>query len=220
MSLKSAASETPLAAAAPVSPVTSDRASRDWSDPPPIADEALAAQAEELPSAEATFAAQSTNRPAPQLASDAPTTTDEAVAAHREQRASAEAIFATQSTSRAPPAPSIASQSVQQPPREARQTTPVGHALTPAESAAYIARARAKIQQGDIAGARRLLERASESGEGDALFALAETYDPRMLAKWGVLGTKPDLALAKELYSKAANGGTRGATERLLALGH
>jgi len=110
---------------------------------------------------------------------------------------------------------------VQTPAAEAQsQSAPLRHAVTPVEAAAYIARARTKVQQGDIAGARRLLERASAGDEGDALFALAETYDPRMLAKWGVLGTKPDLSLAKELYSKAASRGAQGAKERLLALGN
>jgi len=152
--------------------------------------------------------------------SDPPPTENEGLAAQEKERPSAEAVFGTQSTNRAAVEPATESQSVQQPPRAARQSAPLGQALTPAESAAYIARARTKIQQGDIAGARRLLERASESDDGDAFFALAETYDPRMLAKWGVLGLKPDLALAKELYSKAAKRGARGATERLLALGN
>ena len=152
--------------------------------------------------------------------SDPPPTAYEALLSQGEERPSAEAIFAAQSTNRTALEPATESQSVQQPPREARQTTPLGHAFTPAESAAYIARSRTKIQQGDIAGARRLLERASEGGEGDAICALAETYDPRMLAKWGVLGTKPDLALAKELYSKAASRGAQGAKERLLAIGN
>jgi TPR repeat protein len=95
----------------------------------------------------------------------------------------------------------------------------VRHAPSPAEAAAYIARARAKIQLGDIAAARRLLERASQSDEGEAFFALAETYDPRMLAKWGVLGTKPDREIAKALYNNAASRGAQGAKERLLAFG-
>src|SRR6059058_3276962 len=60
-----------------------------------------------------------------------------------------------------------------------------------------IARAHAKIQQGDIAAARQLLERALGSDDGDAWFVLAETYDPQMLAGWRVIGIKPDLEKAK-----------------------
>jgi hypothetical protein len=85
-------------------------------------------------------------------------------------------------------------------------------------AASYMALARSKIQQGDIAAARRLLERASNSDEAEAWFALAETYDPQMLARWGVLGVKPDPEEARALYQKAEARGTQGARERLLAL--
>ena len=90
--------------------------------------------------------------------------------------------------------------------------------LAPAEAAAYTALARAKIQHGDIAAARRLLERASDSDDADALLALAETYDPQMLAQWGVIGVKADLEFAKTLYDRAATRGAERAKERLLAI--
>jgi hypothetical protein len=86
------------------------------------------------------------------------------------------------------------------------------------EITAYMALARSKIQQGDIAAARRLLERASDSDKAEAWFALAETYDPKMLAQWGVLGVKPDREKAKILYGKAKTLGDQGARERLLAI--
>jgi TPR repeat protein len=50
------------------------------------------------------------------------------------------------------------------------------------------------------------------------MFILAETYDPQMLARWGVLGVKPDLEKARALYEKAETRGIEGATERLLAI--
>jgi hypothetical protein len=153
---------------------------------------------------------------------DPPVTAEEAFAA-QEQEGPAQAIVAVQPTQPTTPQMAADPQPVQPPAREA-QSAPLHRVPTPAEAAAYIAHARTKIQQGDIAGARRLLERASERAsegdEGDAFFALAETYDPRMLAKWGVLGTKPDLDMAKALYSKAASRGAQGARERLLALGN
>ena len=86
------------------------------------------------------------------------------------------------------------------------------------EIAAYMALARRKIEQGDIAAARRLLERASDNDEAEVWFALAETYDPKMLAQWGVLGVKPDREKAKILYGKAKTLGDQGARERLLAI--
>jgi len=83
---------------------------------------------------------------------------------------------------------------------------------------AFLDRARAKIQQGDIAAARRLLERASDGDAAEAWFALAETYDPQMLARWGVLGVRPDLEKARSLYQRAEARGAQGARERLLAI--
>jgi TPR repeat protein len=91
-------------------------------------------------------------------------------------------------------------------------------AAPPTETAGYIARAHAKIQQGDIAAARRLLERASGSDDGEAWFVLAETYDPQRLASWGVIGIKPDLEKAKTFYQEAQRRGAQGAPKRLLAL--
>ena len=49
---------------------------------------------------------------------------------------------------------------------------------------------------------------------------LAETYDPQMLARWGVLGIKPDLEKAKTLYQEAQRRSAQGERERLLALRH
>jgi TPR repeat protein len=95
---------------------------------------------------------------------------------------------------------------------------PARSGLTPAEATAYTTLARAKIQQGDIAAARRLLERAADGDDADALLALAETYDPRMLAQWGVIGVKPNVELAKTLYNKAGIRGAKRARERLLAI--
>jgi len=91
------------------------------------------------------------------------------------------------------------------------------HGPAPTEVAAYIAQAHAKIRQGDIAAARRLLERASSGDEAEAWLVLAETYDPQMLARWGVVGIKPDLEKAKTLYQEAQRRGAQGARERLLS---
>jgi hypothetical protein len=107
---------------------------------------------------------------------------------------------------------------VEAPAAAAVPSTPGRRGPAPTEVAAYIALARAKIQQGDIAAARRLLERAAESDEGVAIFVLAETYDPQILARWGVLGVKPDLEKARALYEKAETRGVQGAKERLLAI--
>lgn len=80
------------------------------------------------------------------------------------------------------------------------------------ESASMIAR-------GDITGARVLLGQAVEAGEPAAMLALAETYDPNMLAAWGARGQAADVGAAKQLYSRALSAGEPRARQRLQALG-
>ena len=63
------------------------------------------------------------------------------------------------------------------------------------------------IAQGDIAGARMVLTRASSGGDACALFALAETYDPTRFQAWGVLGTRSDAGRAAALYQRALSAG-------------
>ena len=88
------------------------------------------------------------------------------------------------------------------------------------EVARLLARASQLLVVGDVAAARIVLERAVESGDLQALFALAETYDPLSLSAWGTLGTQGDVAKARELYAKALAGGVQEAKERLTALGN
>ena len=133
-----------------------------------------------------------------------------------EPQASAEARVAPS----APPvvAPASDMRPGEAPAAAAVPSTPARRGPEPIDVATYLTRARTKIQQGDIAAARRLLERASASDNAEAWFALAETYDPQMLARWGVLGVKPDLEKARTLYQEAEKRGARGARERLLTL--
>ena len=87
-----------------------------------------------------------------------------------------------------------------------------------AEAARLIARASALLSQGNIGAARIVLERAAESGNAQASFMLAETYDPVILSAWGTYGTRGEAAKARELYAKAHTGGIREAKDRLDAL--
>jgi hypothetical protein len=84
-----------------------------------------------------------------------------------------------------------------------------------AELKRLMARAHLLISQGNISAARIVLERAAETGDGRALFALAETFDPIALSAWGTLGTLGDKARAQELYAKALAGGFEEARNRL-----
>jgi TPR repeat protein len=81
-----------------------------------------------------------------------------------------------------------------------------------------LARAQGLITQGDISGARLLLEHALQAGNHRAAFLLAETYDPQILASWRALGLKGDPKRARELYTRAAAGGIAASDERLRGL--
>jgi hypothetical protein len=79
-------------------------------------------------------------------------------------------------------------------------------------------RANVLIGQGNIGAARVVLEHAAEPGSAAALYSLAETYDPVALAKWGAVGTQPDVAKARDLYAQALAAGVLEARARLAAL--
>lgn len=123
----------------------------------------------------------------------------------------------------APPAPLEAS-----PPPAPRPPVPVTTAPPPREppqltedqkrALAFIVRGRAQAQQGNIAAARLLYQRAAEADIAEGAFALAGTYDPAELAIMGVAGVLPDIALARRWYEKARELGERGAEERLRRL--
>jgi len=105
------------------------------------------------------------------------------------------------------------------------QTKPVAaeRPVTPAvqgdpEAVGLMARAKVLLAQGNIGAARIVLERAVEMGSAEASFALAETYDPRILSSWGTYGTRGDTSKARELYAKALAGGIQQAKDRFDAL--
>jgi hypothetical protein len=81
-----------------------------------------------------------------------------------------------------------------------------------------MSRARLLLSQGDIGAARIVLTHAAETGSAQALFALAETFDPLVPSTWGTLGTQGDVARAQELYTRALTGGVQDAKGRLAAL--
>ena len=138
-------------------------------------------------------------------------------------------------------AENVAPSPVQAPSIEARGTTmasvgpPVALAAAPAAEAPAAAttpmpsgdgstaerlmvRATLLLRQGDIGGARSVLERAVELGEVAALLALAESYDPAFLAAIGAVGTQGDVARARALYTRALAAGATEAKARVDAL--
>jgi len=81
-----------------------------------------------------------------------------------------------------------------------------------------LAEARQRIESGDVSGARDILSAAEGNAPGPISFALAETYDPNMLAAWGTRGAIADVARAKALYHKSLGLGMARAQARLEAL--
>ena len=102
-------------------------------------------------------------------------------------------------------------------PAAAERPVAAGAKVDP-EAARLTARASILLAQGNIGAARLVLERAAEMGSAKASFALAETYDPRMLSSWGAYGTRGDAAKAREFYAKATVGGISEAKDRFNAL--
>lgn len=75
------------------------------------------------------------------------------------------------------------------------------------------------VANGDIAAAREVYGRAAATGAPSAIMALAETFDPNMLAAWGARGDiKADTGTARMLYGKALEAGIDKARARLEAL--
>lgn len=77
--------------------------------------------------------------------------------------------------------------------------------------------ARQRIEGGDVAGARDLLS-GEDAGSAAVVFALAETFDPNMLAAWGSRGITADVQRARALYGRALDLGLGRAMGRLDAL--
>jgi hypothetical protein len=71
------------------------------------------------------------------------------------------------------------------------------------------------IQQGDIAAARLMFQRAAEVGDARSALALGASYDPDVLRKLGVLGVAANAAVAREWYAKASSFGSSEAALRI-----
>ena len=88
--------------------------------------------------------------------------------------------------------------------------------MSSADEAKLIARAESLIKRFDFAGARLLLQLASDKGSARAAFIMAETYDWQILRPLQAYGVRGDDRLAREFYQLAA--GIEKARERVEAL--
>ena len=88
----------------------------------------------------------------------------------------------------------------------------------PEDAARWSARGLVALAKGDLSNARLFLMRAAEAGDARALVALADTYDPAMLAKLGVVFAPGDAARARDFLVKAMAAGVVVPKDRLATL--
>jgi hypothetical protein len=86
------------------------------------------------------------------------------------------------------------------------------------EAASLLKRGQDLIAAGDIASARLMLTLVAEAGNAEACFILAGTFDPAVLAKLRAIGVQGDPVKARNWYTRAAELGSREASQRLQAL--
>lgn len=91
-------------------------------------------------------------------------------------------------------------------------------ALSQADMRRLAEKAAQAVRDGDIMGARVILERAIQAGDATAILALAQTHDPRVLERMGVRGIKGDPAKARALYQQAQDKGLKEAGTALAGL--
>ncbi|HEY1746769.1 MAG TPA: hypothetical protein VGG11_08420 [Xanthobacteraceae bacterium] len=87
--------------------------------------------------------------------------------------------------------------------------------LDPSEVAILLKRGQDTLKNGDLVAARLLLQRAAAAGSADGAFALAQTFDPVVVARLGAVGVAADAAKAREWYQKAAHLGSGVAAQQV-----
>ena len=86
------------------------------------------------------------------------------------------------------------------------------------DAARWSVRGLVALAKGDLSNARLFLNRAADAGDGRAWVALADTYDPAMLAKLGVVFAPGDAQRARDCLVKAMAAGVVVPKDRLAAL--
>jgi hypothetical protein len=75
--------------------------------------------------------------------------------------------------------------------------------------------ARGLINDGDVLRAREVLADGDVASEAEAVYLLAETYDPNVLAALGLVNVRAEVERARRLYEQALASGYEGAKLRL-----
>jgi TPR repeat protein len=99
--------------------------------------------------------------------------------------------------------------------RQEPKNAPVMQSLDSGEIASMLKRGNDLLKIGNVASARLVLHRAANAGNAQAAMTLGMTYDPRVLAELGVLGSVPDASQARAWYQKAADLGSIEAQRRI-----
>jgi hypothetical protein len=99
-----------------------------------------------------------------------------------------------------------------------REAAPGPLQLDADEIAILVTRGKEFIANGDLAGARLVLQRAAESKDAQAALVLGATYDPVILRALKVYGLAADIAMARMWYEKAKEFGSAEAPRRLQIL--
>lgn len=97
-------------------------------------------------------------------------------------------------------------------------TTPKSVLLSTQARTDLLADAADLIVKGDIVAARLKIQAANPESNPQAALAMAETFDPNMLAAWGIRGADADVERARGLYGRALGSGILKARNRLEAL--
>jgi hypothetical protein len=111
----------------------------------------------------------------------------------------------------APAWPAAPPGSAAQPPPPPRQQP----AMDAQEITLLLDQGKQFISVGDLATARTVLQRVADANVAAGALALAETYDPAMLAKLGVRGLQGDAEQARRWYERARELGSDEAAHRL-----
>jgi len=113
-----------------------------------------------------------------------------------------------------PPAPAAPAASPVQPP----SSLPPQTTMNAAEIKLLLGQGKQFVSVGDLVTARTVLQRVADADIAAGALALAETYDPAVLAKLGVRGLQGDVDQARHWYERARELGADEATQRLTQL--